>query len=256
MFSGPFDESIIKRAVEKGKIRIFIHNLRDFGIGKHRLVDDRPYGGGPGMVLKPEPIGWALKEIERETTCSESPSPFREPVRVPRKRSRVKKKERRIVFLSPQGKLFTQEKAKSLAKYKTLVLICGHYEGIDERISSLVDEEISIGDYVLTGGEIPVLVLVDSIVRLLPGVVGKRASLRNESFHGRFLDYPQYTRPRVWQRKKVPAVLLSGHQKKILLWRKKQAIRNTYFKRPDLFSEIYLAKEEKKIYEKLRKKYG
>lgn len=234
MFTGPLDESIIKRAVEKGKVKIFIHNLRDFGIGKHRTCDDQPYGGGPGMVLKPEPLWCALKVIKRG----------------------AKSKKQRIILLSPQGQVFTQEKAKELAKNKHLILICGHYEGIDERISSLVDEEISIGDYVLTGGEIPALVLIDSIVRLLPGVVGKKASLRNESFSCRFLDYPQYTRPRVWQGKRVPAVLLSGDQKRISFWRKEQAIKNTYLKRPDLFKKIRLSEEEKKIYEKLRKKYG
>jgi len=230
MFIGPLNESMLKRAVEKGKVKIFIHNLRDFGIGKHRTCDDRPYGGGPGMVLKPEPIWRALKVIEQET----------------------KGKKGRIILLSPQGEIFTQEKAKRLAKERHLIFICGHYEGVDERIYSLVDEEISIGNYILTGGEIPALVLVDSIVRLLPGVVAKKISLRSESFSEKFLDYPQYTRPRVWQGKRVPMVLFSGHHKKISLWRKEQAMKNTYLKRPDLFAKIHLTEEEKRIYEKLK----
>ncbi|HCJ65780.1 MAG TPA: tRNA (guanosine(37)-N1)-methyltransferase TrmD [Elusimicrobia bacterium] len=234
MLTGPLDESIIKRAVEKGKVKIFIHNLRDFGIGKHRICDDRPYGGGPGMVLKPEPIWRALKTIRR----------------------RAKSKKQKVILLSPQGKIFTQEKAKKLAQDKHLIFICGHYEGVDERICSLIDEQISIGDYILTGGEIPALVLVDSIVRLIPGVVGKKSSVVNESFSGQFLDYPQYTRPRVWQGKRVPLILFSGHQKKIASWRREQAIKNTCLRRPDLFTRISLTKEEKKIYEKLRKKYG
>ncbi len=234
MFTGPFDESIIKRAVEKGKIKIFIHNLRNFGIGKHHVCDDRPYGGGPGMVLKPEPIWRVLKSIRRKTES----------------------KEQKIILLSPQGKIFTQEKAKKLAQAKHLVFICGHYEGVDERICSLVDEQISIGDYILTGGEIPALVVVDSIVRLIPGVVGKESSVLNESFTSRFLDYPQYTRPRSWQKKRVPTILFSGHQKKIATWRREQAMRNTYLKRPDLLTRMSLSEEEKKIYKKIRKEYG
>lgn len=232
MFVGPFNESIIKRAIEKGKVKIFVHNLRNFGIGKHRLCDDRPYGGGPGMVLKPEPIRRALKAIKGE----------------------AKSKKRLIILLSPQGKLFNQREAERLAKYKHLILICARYEGVDERLRSWIDEEISIGDYILTGGEIPALVLVDSIVRLLPGVVGKSESLRSESFSSRFLDYPQYTRPRCYRSKRVPAVLLSGDHKKITLWRRKEAIKNTYLRRPDLLAKIRLTKEEKKIIKKVKEK--
>ena len=234
MFVGPFNESIIKRAIEKGKVKIFIHNLRNFGVGKHRLCDDRPYGGGPGMILKPEPIWRALKAIKQ----------------------RAKNKKQKIILLSPQGKLFNQKEAERLAKYKHLILICAHYEGVDERVRSWIDEEISIGDYILTGGELPTLVLVDSIVRLLHGVVGKSESLKSESFSGKFLDHPQYTRPRCYRSKRVPAVLLSGDHKKIALWRRKEAIKNTYLRRPDLLTKIRLTKGEKKIVEKVKKKYA
>jgi len=231
MFEGPFRESIIKRAQEKGKIEIFVHNLRDFAVGKHRICDDRPYGGGPGMVLKPEPIWCVLKMIKRKA-----------------------KSKGQVILLSPQGKVFTQSEAKRLAKEKHLVLLCGHYEGVDERVRCLIDEDISIGDYVLTGGEIPAMVLVDCMVRLLPGVVGKWSSVKEETFYGKFLDYPQYTRPRVWLGKRVPAVLLSGNHKKIASWRKEQVVRNTYLRRPDLLARIRLTREEKKILEKVTRK--
>jgi len=217
MFRGPFDESIIKRAQEKGLVAIKIHNLRGWAKDKHKTVDDRPFGGGPGMVLMIEPIDGALKELRRKDT--------------------------KVVLLSPQGKVFDQKKAQSLAKEKHLIFICGHYEGVDERVREhLVDEEISIGDYVLTGGELPTMVVVDTLVRLIPGVLEKPEAIKDESFSvigdtqdaRRLLEYPQYTRPANYKDWKVPEVLLSGDHKKIAEWRKKKALERTKKRRPNL----------------------
>jgi tRNA (guanine37-N1)-methyltransferase len=215
MFEGVFSESIIKRAQEKKKVEIHIHNLRDYSQDKHKKVDDRPYGGGSGMVMRPEPIFRAVEDIK----------------------SKIKNKKSKVILLSPQGKRLNQELVKELARLKNLILICGHYEGVDERVKRyLVDEEISIGDYILTGGEIPVMVLVDCIVRLIPGVLGNKKSLKFESFQGNLLEYPQYTRPANFRGMKVPKVLLSGDHKKIEAFRKKEALRITLEKRPDLLS--------------------
>jgi len=215
MFSPILDESIVKRAQAKGKVKIFIHDLRDYTLDKHRKVDDRPFGGGSGMVMGPEPIFRAIEKLRPKT-----------------KDQRPKTK---VILLTPQGKTLNQATAKKLAKYKHLILICGHYEGIDERVMEcLVDEEISIGDYVLTGGELPAMVLVDSMVRLVPGVLGDKNSLNFESFEGNLLEYPQYTRPAKFRSMAVPDVLLSGNHKEIENWRKKQALKRTGQKRPDL----------------------
>jgi len=213
MFEPILNESIIKRAQNKGRVRIFVHDLRDHTLNKHRKVDDRPFGGGSGMVMCPEPIFKAVEVLK----------------------SKVKSKKAKVILLTPQGKRLTQEVAKRLAKYKHLILICGHYEGIDERVRQhLVDREISIGDYVLTGGELPAMVLVDSLVRLLPGVLGDKNSLKFESFEGNLLEYPHYTRPAVFRGMRVPEILLSGNHKTIEAWRKKEALKRTSQKRPDL----------------------
>lgn len=213
MFAPILNESIIKRAQNKRKVKIYIHNLRDYSQDKHMKVDDRPFGGGSGMVMQPEPIFEAVKHIK-------SISHIRHP---------------RVILLCPQGEGLNQGVAKRLVQYKHLILICGHYEGVDERVREyLVGEEISIGDYVLTGGELPAMVLVDSIVRLIPGVLGDKNSLNFESFAGNLLEYPQYTRPANYLKMKVPQVLLSGNHKKIAEWRKKQAIKITKKRRPDL----------------------
>ena len=214
MFKGPFDESLLKRAQDKGLVKIKIHNLRHWAKDKHKTVDDKPFGGGPGMVIKVEVIDQALNDL--------------------------KKKNSKTILLTPQGKAFNQKKAKSLSKLEHIILICGHYEGVDERIrQNLVDEEISIGDYVLTGGEIPAMVVVDTVVRLMPGVVGKEESLEEESFSppANGLEYPQYTRPAEYKDWKVPEVLLSGNHKKISQWRKEQAIKKTKKQRPDLIKK-------------------
>ena len=213
MFEPVLNESIIKRAKEKKKVEIEVHNLRDYTLDKHRKVDDRPFGGGPGMVMNPEPIFRAVESI----------------------RSRDKKSKAKVILLCPQGKQLAQGVAQRLAGYKHLILICGRYEGIDERVREhIVDEEISIGDYVLTGGELPAMVLVDSVVRLIPGVLGDKNSLNFESFAGNLLEYPQYTRPANFRGLRVPAVLLSGNHAKIKSWEKKQALERTKQKRPDL----------------------
>ena len=218
MFAPVLNESIIKRAQNKGKVRIYIHNLRDYTLDKHKKVDDRPFGGGSGMVMSPDPIFRAVEDLKPKT---KDPTP-----------------KTRVILLSPQGKKLNQRTAKRLARSKHLILICGHYEGIDERVRLyLVDEEISIGDYVLTGGELPAMVLVDCLVRLIPGVLGDKNSLNFESFAGNLLEYPQYTRPANYQGMKVPAILLSGNHKKIADWRKKQAVKITKNKRPDLLGK-------------------
>ena len=218
MFAPVLNESIIKKAQDKGKVKIHIHNLRDHTLDKHRKVDDRPFGGGSGMVMQPEPIFRAVKHLKLSTIDYRLST--------------------KIILLAPQGKTLNQKIAKRLAKYKHLILICGHYEGVDERVRQyLVDEEISIGDYVLTGGELPAMVLVDTMVRLLPGVLGDKNSLNFESFESNLLEYPHYTRPAKFRGMPVPGVLLSGDHKKIEDWRRKAALKRTKEKRPDLIKE-------------------
>jgi tRNA (guanine37-N1)-methyltransferase len=222
MFEPILNESIIKRAQAKGKVKIYIHNLRDYSQDKHRKVDDRPFGGGSGMVMRPEPIFKAVETILRGT------------------------KKPRIILLCPQGEKLNQKVAKRLTKHTHLILICGHYEGVDERVRRyLVDEGISIGDYVLTGGELPAMVLVDSLIRLIPGVLGDKNSLNFESFEGNLLEYPQYTRPADFKGMKVPPILLSGDHKKIETWRKSAALKITKKKRPDLILRLPLRRSKK-----------
>ena len=215
MFKGVFEESIIKRAIIAKKIKIKIYNLRDWSKNKHRKVDDKPYGGGCGMVMNCQPIFDAVEELSLKR--------------------KAKSAKLRIILLSPQGKKLDQKLAQRLAKYKRLILICGHYEGIDERVrQALVDEEVSIGDYVLTGGEIPAMALVDAVTRLIPGVLGHKDSNKDESFSEGILEYHQYTRPAVYKRLKVPQALLTGNHDKIKKWRIEQARKITCQKRPDL----------------------
>ena len=210
VFKPILGESIIKRAQKKGLLKIAVYNLRDYTKDKHKKIDDRPFGGGPGMVFTPQPIFDAVKCIK-------------------------KGRGTKVVLLTPQGETLNQKLAQKLSKNKHLILICGHYEGIDERVrTSLVDEEVSIGDYILTGGELPAMVLVDTIVRLLPGVLGDKDSVKLESFCRGLLEYPQYTRPANYKGKKVPKVLLSGDHQAIASWRKEQALKITKKKRPDL----------------------
>jgi len=213
IFESFLNTSILKRAIDKKIVEINLHNPRDFTSDKHKTVDEPPYGGGGGMVLKIEPIVKCLEKISK-------------------KRRRVKK-----ILLTPSGKIFTQHKAFELSKEKNIVFICGHYEGIDERIKYFIDEEISIGDYVLTGGEIPAMVIIDSVVRLLPGVLGNPNSIKFESFVNGKLDFPHYTRPADFRGYKVPGVLLSGNHEKIKKWREKEALKRTKLRKPYLLEE-------------------
>ncbi len=231
MFKNPFDESMIKRAKEKGILEIKLHDLRQFTHNKHRTVDDAPYGGGAGMVMKPQPLFQAVENIKEEINSS-----FR------------------IILLSPQGRLLNQKKVKELAKERALLFICGHYEGVDERVREhLVDEEISLGDYVLTGGELAAMVVVDAVVRMLPGVLGSENSAREDSFYEGLLDYPQYTRPSDFRGWKVPSVLLSGNHQKIKEWRRKKMLETTLRKRPDLLETLKLDQKDEKLLEEIKK---
>ena len=214
MFESPFGDSIIERARDKGLRDIRIHDLRDYTLNKHRKVDDMPFGGGVGMVMNVEPIARALEAIKKE---------------VPKAKT---------ILLSPGGSPFDQKKANELSFQENLILICGRYEGVDERIRlHFVDEEISIGDYILTGGEIPAMVLVEAVSRLIPGILGDSESIVEESFSDGMLEYPQYTRPRDYKGFKVPDVLVSGDPKKIRAWQKMEALKKTESVRPDLFEK-------------------
>lgn len=226
MFDNILGESMLKIAQKKRLVNIDVHDIRDWTSDFHKTADDKPFGGGPGMVMKLEPLWRALKDLSKS----------------------IKGKDQRpkTILLTPQGKKFDQSIAKRLAKEKKLVLICGHYEGFDERIRGLVDEEISIGDYVLTCGEIPALVLVDAVVRLIPGVLGHKDSTRSESFEESLLEYPQYTRPAEFEGMKVPDILLSGDHKKIDAWRRAEALKRTKQRRPDLVKGYRVIKVTRK----------
>ena len=213
MFTGVFGESIIKRAVEKNILEIRFTQLRDFAFDKHRQVDDSPFGGGAGMVLKPEPVYRAVRDVLSKSDENIS---------------------RKIILPDPSGEVFTQDKAKELAALDQIIFVCGHYEGFDARIYDLADELISIGDYVLTGGELPAMVIVDAVARMLPNVLGSAESAETDSFFGGMLGFPQYTRPREFEGKIVPDVLLSGNHAEIKKWREEQSLNLTRARRPDL----------------------
>ena len=225
MFAGVFSGGIIKRALDRGLVRIAVHDLRDFTQDKHRQVDDRPFGGLEGMVLKPEPIFRAVEAVREDGAG-------------------------RVYLLSPQGRTLDADLARELAAERQVILICGRYEGVDERVvEHLVDGEISIGDYVLSGGELAAAVVVDAASRFVPGVVGKEDSVKNDSFAGGILDYPQYTRPREFRGMKVPQVLFSGDHKRIERWRRKKALEKTVRRRPDLVRNRALAPEDRRLLE-------
>lgn len=226
MFQGPFDESIIKRAADKKLVEIKIHNLRKWTKDKHKTVDDRPYGGGLGMIIRVDVVERAISKIKLQKSQPKAGRPLAE----------------KIILLTPQGQPYQQKKAQQLSKLDHLIFLCGHYEGFDERIRKLVDEEISIGDYILTGGELPAMVIVDSLVRLIPGVLEKKEAIESESFQQlttnnkqlTTLEFPQYTRPANFKGWKVPELLLSGNHKEIEKWRRSQSLKRTKRRRPDL----------------------
>lgn len=222
MFASPLDASLLKKAQEKGILTCHVHNLRDYAPGRHRVVDDTPYGGGQGMVMKPGPVVAALEGV-----CQTVTNPWR-------------------IFLSPQGTPLTQAKVAELARRETLVLLCGRYEGVDERIRHFIDEEISLGDYILSGGEMAALVVIDAVARLIPGVVGCQASVEDESFSHGLLEYPHYTRPEDFRGLLVPDVLLSGNHAEITKWRRQQSLLRTLHQRPDLLATAEIAEEERR----------
>jgi tRNA (guanine37-N1)-methyltransferase len=222
----PLQASMLKRAQEAGYIQIDLIDFRKYAASKHKNVDDIPYGGGSGMVLKPEPIYRAVKDLAEAN-------------------------KRRIILLSPQGTVFDQKTAVRLAGYDQLVLICGHYEGFDERIRPLADEEISIGDFVLTGGELAAMVVIDAVSRHIPGVLGKMSSLEEDSYQEGLLEYPQYTRPPEFAGMTVPEILLSGNHAKIKQWRRKESLRRTFERRPDLWEKIEFQAGDYELLEEL-----
>lgn len=219
MFQGIFAESILHRAIRRGLIEVRIIHLRPYGIGKHRVVDDTPYGGGGGMILKPEPIARALEDLPDKG---------------------------HVVLTTPRGRLFRHTDAARLSAFDTLTIICGHYEGVDERVSELfVDEELSIGDYVLTGGELAAMVVVDAVARLIPGVLGNSESARADSFAAGLLEYPQYTRPQKYRGWEVPEVLVNGNHREIENWRRRQSLLRTWRRRPELLAGAELSEADR-----------
>ena len=240
LFPEMFDilnESIIGRAKEKGLINVNLINIRDFSKNKHKKVDDTPYGGGAGMVIQPDVVYDAYKSVIKNNDKSGLDE---------------KSKKTKVIYMSPQGKKLDQQKVEELSKQEHLILLCGHYEGIDQRVlDTIVDEEISIGDYVLTGGELPAMVLIDSVSRYVEGVL-KDDSTTEESFSQGLLEYPQYTRPEIFEEQQVPEVLLSGNHQMIDKWRREQSLKRTLEKRPDLLEKVDLSDEDKKILEKIK----
>ncbi len=232
MFEDFLSESIIKRAVERGLVQIHLHDIRLYARDRHGTVDDYPFGGGPGMVMKPEPVFRAVEAVQGQGPPAQ------------------------VVLLTPQGERYQHRLAQSLSGEERLLLICGHYKGLDERIRTLAHREISIGDYVLTGGELPAMVVMDSVIRLLPEVLGHPESAGNDSFFQGLLDGPQYTRPRVFKNLEVPEILFSGNHENIRLWRRKEALRRTLRRRPDLLRSLSLTDEDRRILAQIQEQNG
>jgi tRNA (guanine37-N1)-methyltransferase len=229
MFASPLNFSLLKKAQEKGLLNICLHDIRNWADDKHKMTDDAPYGGGCGMVMKVEPVEKALKAISRPD--DDSP----------------------VILMTPQGEVLNQRIAAELAQKRQIIIICGRYEGVDERIRAhLVDREISIGDYILTGGELAALVLIDAVSRFIPDVLGNPQSMRSDSFSDNLLEYPQYTRPAQYKGWIVPEVLLSGNHAQIELWRKRESLKRTYKRRPDLLKRMKLSAEDKIILDKIK----
>ena len=221
LFASPFAASILGKAQERDLLTVASHNLRDWATGRHKITDDSPYGGGDGMVLKPDPIARALQSLRAQAPAS------------------------RVLLMTPQGKSFTQQDAQRLSSEPGLIILCGRYEGVDERVRPLVDEEISIGDFVLTGGEPAAMVVVDAVARLIPGVLGSSGSAASDSFSDGLLEYPQYTRPADFEGQLVPDVLLSGHHAAIDVWRRHEQLRRTLKRRPDLLDSAILSDDDR-----------
>jgi tRNA (guanine37-N1)-methyltransferase len=232
MFDSPLQESIIKKAQQKGLINISVHDLRGYTEDKHKTTDDYPYGGGSGMVMKVEPIVKAIEAIKSASGKT------------------------RTILATPQGATFSQETAQRLSTYSQILIVCGRYEGVDERVLSFVDEEISIGDYVLTGGEIAVMVIIDTVARLVPGVVGDMSSVLEDTFSNSLLKYPQYTRPGKFRELEVPEVLVSGDHSKVKKWRRAEALKRTLQRRPDLLKRAVLTDEDREVLNKIKKSEG
>lgn len=226
MFDGVLQQSILKRAIERGQMEVSFYDIRDFAQNKHRQVDDTSFGGGQGMLLMPQPAFDCLEAVLQDA-----------------------KQHRRVVYMSPQGQPLTTQTAKRLSEYDELIVLCGHYEGIDQRVlDTFVEEEISLGDFILTGGEIAAMALIDTVARFVPGVLGSAASAHEDSFSDGLLEYPQYTRPSEFRGMKVPEVLLSGDHQKIAAWRRKESLRVTKQKRPDLLQTAALTKQERETF--------
>lgn len=243
MFRGPFDFSIVKRAREKGMVEVEFVNIREFGIGNHKMVDDTPYGGGVGMVMRVDVLHKAIEHAKKNYSSSEALAESRSLTLSKSRSLRLARTiSQRVVLLSATGQTFKQKKAQEFSKLDHLILICGHYEGVDERVKSFIDEEVSIGDFVTTGGEIPAMLITDAVVRLIPGVL-KTGATTLESFSPQqdslspMLEYPQYTKPPEYEGQKVPEILLSGNHKKIDSWRQEEAFRLTQLNRPDLLKK-------------------
>lgn len=227
LFASPLQEGILRRAIASGQIQVGLHNIRDYATDKHKMTDDRPFGGGEGMVMKPEPLVGALEDVQQS------------------------KRKSRVILLSPRGKTYCQKMAERFAGYEHLILVCGRYEGVDERVARCcIDEEVSIGDYVLTGGELGAMVIVDSVTRLLPGVLGSDDSAKNDTFSRGMLKHPQYTRPREFLGMDIPEVLLSGDHMEIEKYRFLESVRETLERRPDLLAQVEFTKEELKLLRK------
>lgn len=227
LFTSQFQDGILRRAISSGKISVNLYNIRDYAEDKHRMTDDRPYGGGEGMVMKPEPLVAALEDVQEKGSRG------------------------RVVLLSPRGKVYSQKTAERLAGYSRLILVCGRYEGVDERVARCcIDEEVSIGDFILTGGEIAAMVIVDSVTRLIPGVLGSEDSAKNDTFSRGLLKHPQYTRPRTYRDMNVPEVLLSGDHAEIEHYRFLESVRETLARRPELLAHIKFTAREVKLLQK------
>ena len=222
-FASPLSQSMLKRAQDQGAVRFRVLNLRDYTEDRHQVTDDRPFGGGPGMVMKIEPLVAAIGAVRRQYPAT------------------------RVILLSPGGQVFNQDQARELAHLSHLMLICGHYEGVDDRLRYYIDGMLSMGDYILTGGEIPALVVADAVTRLLPGVLGGDGATIEESFEDGLLEYPHYTRPRVFQGREVPPVLLEGDHGRIARWRRQEALRRTLAQRPDLLAKAVLSQEDREF---------